>query len=84
MLSSVLDRAYIKTEKSGLSEFLFYHYPWVTEVDAFSLPTFNCPANQQLYKNRHSDIGNSNWCDYINSSVIYCAFALIVAFLSPH
>lgn len=34
----ILDRIYIKTEKSrSRSEFLFYHYLWVTEVNAFSL-----------------------------------------------
>lgn len=37
-LPLILDRVYIKTEKSrSTSEFLFYHYVWVTEVDAFSL-----------------------------------------------
>lgn len=65
----ILDRIYIKTEKSrSTSEFLFYHYLWVTEVDAFSLSSFNCPTNQQLHTYRSSNIGNSNRYDYSDSS----------------
>lgn len=77
----ILDRVYIKTEKSrSMSEFLLYHYLWVTEVDAFWLSSLKCPTKQQLYKYHNSNIGNSNRYDYINSSVICCAFALIIMF----
>lgn len=76
-----LDRVYIKTEKSrSMSEFLLYHYLWVTEVDAL----FDSPAWSALQNSSYTSTVIPTLVTQISMitstalSIICCAFALIM------